>query len=43
MVDVDGVPDKIYFPGFYQLFFYGEFKKELTAYCDLFEMQSRII
>jgi hypothetical protein len=43
MVEVDGVPDTIDLPGSHQLFFYGELKKELTAYCDRFKMQSRII
>jgi hypothetical protein len=35
MVKVDGQPDLLAYPGFHQLFFYGDFKKELLAYCRL--------
>jgi hypothetical protein len=27
------------YPGFHQLFFYGDFKKELLAYCQLFQIE----
>lgn len=33
---LDGDPDLLNFPGFHQLFVYGDFKKELTGYCRLF-------
>jgi hypothetical protein len=43
MVEVDGVRDTLDFPGFHQLFFYGDFKKELVAYCRLFGLQPRVV
>ena len=36
MVKLDTQPDLLSYPGFHQLFFYGDFKKELLAYCQLF-------
>ncbi len=33
---LDGDPDLLNFPGFHQLFVYGDFKKELAGYCRLF-------
>ena len=39
MVRLDGVTDVLAYPGFHQLFFYGDFKKELKAYCQLFGIQ----
>ena len=35
MVKLDTQPDLLSYPGFHQLFFYGNFKKELLAYCQL--------
>ena len=35
MVKLDGTPDLLAYPGFHQLFFYGDFKRELLAYCRL--------
>jgi len=35
MLKMDGQPDLLSYPGFHQLFFYGDFKKELLAYCQL--------
>jgi len=32
---MDGDPSLLAFPGFHQLFFYGDYKKELKAYCQL--------
>ena len=43
MVEVDGVPDTLDFPGFHQLFFYGDFKKELVSYCRLYGLQARVV
>jgi len=43
MVEVDGVPDTLDFPGFHQLFFYGDFKKELVSYCRLSGLQARVV
>jgi hypothetical protein len=39
MVKLDTKPDLLAYPGFHQLFFYGDFKKELLAYCQLFNLQ----
>ena len=39
MAKLDTQPDLLAYPGFHQLFFYGDFKKELLAYCRLFGIQ----
>jgi hypothetical protein len=39
MVELDGSPDLLDYPGFHQLFFYGDFKRELRQYCRLFGIQ----
>ncbi len=39
MVQLDTQPDLLTYPGFHQLFFYGDYKKELLAYCKLFGIQ----
>jgi hypothetical protein len=39
MLKLDTQPDLLSYPGFHQLFFYGDFKKELLAYCKLFGIQ----
>jgi hypothetical protein len=36
MAKIDGVTDFLDYPGFHQLFFYGDYKKELVAYSRLF-------
>ncbi len=36
MLKLDTQPDLLSYPGFHQLFFYGDYKKELLAYCQLF-------
>jgi hypothetical protein len=35
MLKLDTQPDLLAYPGFHQLFFYGDFKRELLAYCQL--------
>ena len=35
MLKLDTKPDLLAYPGFHQLFFYGDYKKELLAYCQL--------
>jgi hypothetical protein len=42
MVELDGRPDLIDYPGFHQVFFYGDFKKELCAWCRLFGVESLV-
>jgi hypothetical protein len=39
MLKLDTQPDLLSYPGFHQLFFYGDFKKDLLAYCRLFGIQ----
>ena len=40
MLKLDTRPALLAYPGFHQLFFYGDYKKELLAYCQLFDLQS---
>ena len=39
MVKFDGNTDVLDFPGFHQLFFYGDFKRELVQFCRLFNLE----
>ncbi|WCJ57956.1 hypothetical protein NXS98_09460 [Fontisphaera persica] len=39
MVKLDTQPNLLTYPGFHQLFFYGDFRKELLAYCQLFNIE----
>lgn len=41
-VKLDGVSDLLAYPGFHQIFFYGDFKKELQAYCRLYGIRAQI-
>jgi hypothetical protein len=43
MVRLDGVKDLLAYPGFHQLFFYGDFKKELAAYSRLYGIKPVVI
>ena len=38
-VKVDGVSDVTQFPGFHQIFFYGDHAAQLKAYCQMFNIQ----
>jgi len=40
---LDGVNDLLDYPGFHQLFFYGDYKKQLRAYCNLFRIQPIVV
>ncbi len=40
---VDGMTELLANPGFHQLFFYGDYKKELEAYCRLFRIKARVV
>jgi len=40
---LDGVSDLLDYPGFHQIFFYGDFKKELAAYCKLYGIRPQIV
>jgi len=37
-VRFDGGHDVLTFPGFHQVFFYGDHKKQLTEFCRLFKL-----
>lgn len=41
-VKLDGVSDLLAYPGFHQIFFYGDFKKELQSYCRLYGIRVQI-
>lgn len=43
MVELDGHPDLIDYPGFHQIFFYGNFKNELRAWCRLFAVEPIVV
>jgi hypothetical protein len=39
-VKLDGVTEMLDYPGFHQLFFYGDYKRELRDYCKLFGIEA---
>jgi hypothetical protein len=39
MAKFDGAADVLSFPGFHQLFFYGDFKTQLLQFCRLFNIE----
>lgn len=43
MVKFDGVSDVLAYPGFHQIFFYGDFKRQLTQFCQLFKIEPMIV
>jgi L-fucose isomerase-like protein len=43
MVKFDGVTDVLAYPGFHQIFFYGDFKRELVQFCRLFGIQPAVV
>ena len=43
MVKFDDVTDVLAYPGFHQLFFYGDFKRELVAFCRLSGIEPVIV
>jgi hypothetical protein len=42
-VKFDGSSEVLTFPGFHQLFFYGDYKKELEDFCHLFNIEAKIV
>ena len=42
-VRIDGVDDHLDYPGFHQLFFYGDHKRELVAYCRMFAIEPQVV
>ncbi len=43
MAKFDGVADVLSFPGFHQLFFYGDFKAQLVQFCRLFQIEAVVV
>jgi len=43
MVKLDGVTDYLDYPGFHQIFFYGDYKKQLINYCTLFGIKPVVL
>ena len=43
MVKFDGVEDVLAFPGFHQIFFYGDCKRELLQFCRLLRLEPTVI
>lgn len=39
----DGGSEVLTFPGFHQLFFYGDYKNELEDFCHLFNIEAKIV
>jgi len=42
-VKFDGDQEVLNFPGFHQLFFYGDYKRHLVEYCRLFKLDARVV
>jgi hypothetical protein len=40
---MDGGQEVLSFPGFHQLFFYGDYKRELKNFCQLFNFEAKIV
>lgn len=38
-VKLDNVSDCLAYPGFHQLFFYGDYKRQLRSYCQLYDIE----
>ncbi len=43
MVKFDGVDDVLAYPGFHQIFFYGDFKRELVQFCRLTGIEAVVV
>jgi hypothetical protein len=43
MVKFDGGQEVLTFPGFHQLFFYGDYKRELVDFCRLYELKATVV
>ncbi|MFW6107205.1 MAG: hypothetical protein ACOC8A_00795 [bacterium] len=43
MVKFDGVEDVLGYPGFHQIFFYGDLRRELEQFCQLFGIRARVV
>jgi len=43
MIKFDGVTDVLAYPGFHQVFFYGDYKDRLVQYCKLFSIEPVVV
>ena len=43
MVKFDGVDDVLAYPGFHQVFFYGNYKQHLADFCKLFKLEAQVV
>ena len=43
MVKFDNVSNVLAYPGFHQIFFYGDYKRDLAAFCRLFGIQPVVV
>ena len=43
MARFDGVEDVLAFPGFHQLFFYGDWKRHLVAFCRMYGLEPVVV
>ena len=43
MVKLDGVSELLDYPGFHQLFVYGDFRRELRAFCQLHGIEALVV
>jgi hypothetical protein len=40
---IDGMTEPLNYPGFHQLFFYGDFKQQLKDYCRLARVEPLVV
>jgi len=43
MVKFDGVTDVLAYPGFHQIFFYGDYKRQLVAFCHMVGIEPVVV
>lgn len=43
MVKFDNVSDVLAYPGFHQVFFYGDYKRELAQFCRLYHLEPLVV
>ena len=43
MIKFDNVTDVLAYPGFHQVFFYGDFKRELVHFCRLYDLVPMVV
>jgi hypothetical protein len=43
MVKLDNVSNVLAYPGFHQVFFYGDYKRELQQFCQLMKIEPVVV